>query len=1619
MVEQAQPSEDSSFPHSELRQRPRWERRRLASLARRCRRRGGAATRTAAPEQKVLFEPLEPRYLLSADLMPFAIDMADYGNDLTLMFDEASETLKFLNNLNGNAVVAQGELKDISKVVVKGTDSDDRLVVDFTVNFFLPNGIHFAGDTGADSLVISAGQFHTVAYTMTDALAGRAETHQTAQSADAGAIYFTGLSQLLDFTIAQERSFADATGTGQTIRLADDGEAGNGLSLIQDGAGTGFGTEIVFASPTSLLTIDAGDGDDVVEMFGLDSTLTAQVVLIGGAGNDTLIGPDGDNSWWIEGLNSGQLNDTIFESFENLVGGAGNDTFYFVGGSISGTIEGGGGTNVLDYSAQTNSVTVDLAAGAASHTGGFADIHQAVGGGGDNTLVGRDSDTSWQITGPDSGLAGDFAFTDFANVLGGSGDDSFMFHALGSLAGVLDGGLGDDTLFGPDQNNIWTITGASDGMLNDTAFTGIELLRGGLSDDDFIIAYSGLVALRLAGGQGNDRLRGADRANAWRLTAPKTGTLNDMSFSEIDELIGGSDIDTLYGPADDEVVWTIDGPDSGEVAGTRFAGMENLEGAADNEDTFVFTAAGSLSGLVEGGDAGFDSIVLEGNFATLEFLATGPDSGTITRNGGDVITYAGMEPITVVGEPDDVVLTFSSGPQTITISNHGVAGQIIVESTQAELHIFNVPANSLTINASNSVDTIILNALDPTFNADLTINAGDGDDIIFVNAITGSGTYTINGGAGDDTIFVERDEDMTLSDSELVVGAQTIALSSIDVADLRGGVSANTFTISDWSGVARIDGGPGDDVYKFGDGSVDDSFGTVELTNQPGEGTDTIDFTGHAGTLHVSQTHFANDTITSSDGSTLIQLGTLAEEIDATLAGGSAAALSAFLDELLEFVERLQGDVEGVAQLLNQLPLIDTAEDGGVAKLANLTGAFTEFVTKAKTAIGALVGDVTLSDVVGVLDNLVMTLGSFTALSLGVSTSYRGEHISLPDAGRIELLLDFQLLAEIDHSFALHPGDAIAGLGLDFTAMVDIDIALDAQFSIGFSTPPVGLPDVFLVPGGTITLAVDAAADLTGQSATLGFLDITFDTGLITLEGELEVTLTDFTGDGRVDLTQSIGSLTTVAASGTIDAAADISVAPGVLVGALDLSLASLDIDFEMALTTASNPFGTLTESSQAKITKLDATFGSPEITINLLNFGNISTNEVLGMLGGVLDAFSALVSSQVMQVPIPFANKTVGDILNYSKSFKEEVLDPLFVSGDFSNPDASGPGGVPDGIVDHHDLHFGSIQTLVARLDDALGLIDLKADYNHLINELSFTIDFNRAFGLGHGNVITITQGVEGTTEEEQQLSFPAATATLTQKVPGNHTVQILTLRNAVKGNYTLALGASTTAPIAFNAAASGTGSVEARLNAALGAAGPVSVTLVSAANGTRVYEITFAADPGQMLVANTEPAGAAKLQGPVEAFRLAFRDDAGNLQVTGVIDATATPAAMEAAIKAQLEALGDIGSDNVTVAHGGIVEHRRLFNITFDDTLGNVAQLGFAGELALNFGQALGDFASISTSGSFGMAAVLDASLTFGLDLSPTTAIEFAPSVFSPEIVSVSTQIEGGGGGSTSWWR
>jgi hypothetical protein len=72
----------------------------------------------------------------------------------------------------------------------------------------------------------------------------------------------------------------------------------------------------------------------------------------------------------------------------------------------------------------------------------------------------------------------------------------------------------------------------------------------------------------------------------------------------------------------------------------RFAGVENLVGAANNQDTFTVTTGGSLSGLVNGGAGGFDSLILSGGaFDRVVYTAFDAHSGTIDRD-GEVPTYA-------------------------------------------------------------------------------------------------------------------------------------------------------------------------------------------------------------------------------------------------------------------------------------------------------------------------------------------------------------------------------------------------------------------------------------------------------------------------------------------------------------------------------------------------------------------------------------------------------------------------------------------------------------------------------------------------------------------------------------------------------------------------------------------------------------------------------------------------------------------------------------------------------------------------------------------------------------------------------------------------------------------
>lgn len=959
---------------------------------------------------------------------------------------------------------------------------------------------------------------------------------------------------------------------------------------------------------------------------------------------------------------------------------------------------------------------------------------------------------------------------------------------------------------------------------------------------------------------------------------------------------GGGGSDTLRGPLSDST-WYVTGANSGVVEGIEFTGVENLTGAPDNEDTFILSPEGSISGLVEGGEGGFDSLVLSGGqFSMTTYAVSGPDSGIIDRD-GSILTFAGMEPIT---DADAGNKTFDGTANDDIITISGSGGSITISGDFEDITYTN-PGN-------------------------ITVNAGDGADTIIVQSLgTYSGTLTVNGGDGTDTIQATRDADIAISDTQIIIGfgSSPINLSGFELGVLTGGAGPNILSAIGFSGNVTLNGmggddflyggsgndtltgGPGDDTLNGGAGNdtlnggagndtyvFGNAWGIDTITEAAGGGTDTFDFTAVTTALTVN----SERTVISSGANSVTQGDELIEEIDATLPGGTILALEGFLDNLLSYINQIQDGADAFSALFNQLPLIGGAADGSIAGLTGLTDAFSDIVSKAKTALSA---QTTLSAVATALNGLSSPGAPFDIWSFTVTTDYRGSDAASDPTGSLELLLDVALSAQINETFSIDLGEEGAFLGMNIDADIEVDARLDANFSIGISTQ--GPLEVFLVPGGTIALEIDALASFSDTAVNIGFLELNFASGAIALDGKVGIAFQDDTdtADKRIDLAAvlaaggpTIDDITTITISDPdadpfLSVSVVVGIGSGVLVGGADLSTAT--IAFDMALSGATDPFGTATAPTGLKITTLEATLPGP-ITIDLLNFGNISPTEVMGMLGGVLDTLIALGSSQFMQIVIPYSGKTVGQILDYGKSFKEDVLDPLFKSGDFLNPDYNGDGAV----TFPEDVYFSGIQGLVTELRKNLDIPFLTADYDKTRNEITFSIDFFRAFGLGDGSVRTVTQGVTGTTSEVQVLSYASAS---------------------------------------------------------------------------------------------------------VDAFRLAFRDGAGNLQITNPIQVEGrTAPQIREDIKAALEAISAIGSGKVTVLdlgpHGGV----RSWHITFDNTLGNIPQLGFAGELPINFGASLGDFLGFSTSGSFGMAAILDTGLTFGIDLNPDTAIRIIPPVFAP---------------------
>lgn len=542
---------------------------------------------------------------------------------------------------------------------------------------------------GANTVAVSASQIvgfapATITYRSVGGAYG-AGGGITLQGSDAAAdgITLGGASAAHLFTV-NGNGGADTVAVQGNIRAALNGGAGaDTFDLGTDGAtltgaidGGADSNTLTYSGRTGAVGVTltgtaAGTGTGTTGGFaGIDS-------LVGGNAADTLTGRNAANAWFITGADTGHFGvGPVFSGWENLTGGSGDDTFSFAfgpaNGSVSGSISGGaGGSDQLNYAGVPTAVAVTLtgaAAGTASRIGGtFSGIDVLTGKDTASTLTGADAANVWTVNGTNDGsIAGGPAFYDFDNLTGGSGNDTFNYAAgTGKTTGTVTGG-------------------------------------GGTTDSVRFAGYAGGITVNL---QSAAASKSADAAS---VVAALSG-INDYQGTA-----GGGDL--LVGP-NAARTWTVNAADGGTVGAVGFGGFENLTGGTA-ADTFTFTDAGSVSGVIDG-KGGTDTLDLSARTGAVAVTLYGPDNGGTAAVAGGFI---GVDAHT------------GNGSQS-TLTGYSVAGGSPVANTWT---VTGTDAGSLT----DGVGTTAFGGY-----AHLAGGAGD-DTFVFAGGGAGKTTGSVAAGAG-------------------------------------------------------------------------------------------------------------------------------------------------------------------------------------------------------------------------------------------------------------------------------------------------------------------------------------------------------------------------------------------------------------------------------------------------------------------------------------------------------------------------------------------------------------------------------------------------------------------------------------------------------------------------------------------------------------------------------------------------------------------------------------------------------------------------------------------------------------------------------------------------------
>jgi len=351
-------------------------------LRRQMKKSGGVAKR----RQKMVFEPLEPRLLLSSDLTYAAA--AGTALNVTLRLDGATQELQLVDDISHSVLKSQA-LADTSAVVMTGSDHDDTVRMDIDPGALSnPLPVTFQGGAGNDTLVGPGGD-HTWNITGTNAGTVSTLTFVAIENLIGGAGDDSFIFEPKGAVTGVVDGGLQSTATGDTLTIIGDGTVG--LTYRPDAADASAGTftfddarVIAFhgLEPTTVhglssFTFTSTGSHDVITV---DSPAAGQnrisgtsdgtpfeavtfydipTVTIDTGANDA-IAPDDSVT-----INS-NLVATLLQNF-TITTGAGDDTLTIhtnhftlpaAGGAL--TYNGGTGTDTIDFDASSGGYTSAL-----------------------------------------------------------------------------------------------------------------------------------------------------------------------------------------------------------------------------------------------------------------------------------------------------------------------------------------------------------------------------------------------------------------------------------------------------------------------------------------------------------------------------------------------------------------------------------------------------------------------------------------------------------------------------------------------------------------------------------------------------------------------------------------------------------------------------------------------------------------------------------------------------------------------------------------------------------------------------------------------------------------------------------------------------------------------------------------------------------------------------------------------------------------------------------------------------------------------------------------------------------------------------------------------------------